>query len=165
MAEESHESNKGVQIVVIKVISNKERKFMDIIKNSDVPNSLISVLYSPKLKGFIIMESENLDELYDFLKDIKYFRGFSEISLSDQDLEKLIKKEEESIELKIGDVVRVVSGPFKGEIVSVKGIDASKKEIVVSFIQSSVPIQVNIKVSDVELVKKEEYEGGSQSSS
>ncbi|MCW1291509.1 MAG: transcription elongation factor Spt5 [Candidatus Rehaiarchaeum fermentans] len=165
MAEDDQNKETQIEIKVIKVISNKEKKFLEILRNSEVPTSLISVTYTPKLKGYMIIETDNPEELYEFFKGIKYFRGFSNIELSDQDIEKILKKEEKSLELKIGDLVRVISGPFKGEIVSVKGVDNEKKEIIVSFIQSSVPIQVNIKMSDVELVKKEEYESNVKSNS
>lgn len=124
----------------------------------DLPKSIVSIMFSPKLRGYLIIETEDVSELYNFFKDLKYFKGITDITLTDEDINKLVQKEEETLEVKAGDLVRIVSGPFKGEIATVKSVDDKKKEVTVAFIQSSVPIQVNIKISDVTVIKKEEYE-------
>ena len=57
-------------------------------------------------------------------------------------------------DINIGDVVKVLSGPFKGETATVKAVNKEKEELTVMFLESAVPINVNIKISDVSTIKR-----------
>lgn len=65
----------------------------------------------------------------------------------------IIKKKKEEVVINIGDIVRVLSGPFKGENATVKSVNKDKGEVSVMFLDSAVPISVAINISDVEVIK------------
>ena len=52
-------------------------------------------------------------------------------------------------------MVKVLSCPFKGETATVKAVNKEKEELTVMFLESAVPINVNIKISDVSTIKSE----------
>ena len=58
--------------------------------------------------------------------------------------------------IKEGDIVRVVSGPFKGEKAKVTRLDKTKSEVVVELLEAAVPIPITINLDSVKVIKKEE---------
>jgi hypothetical protein len=54
-----------------------------------------------------------------------------------------------------GDIVELISGPFKGEHARVQNIDQGKEEITVELIDAMVPIPVTVKGDSVRVIEKE----------
>jgi transcriptional antiterminator NusG len=54
-----------------------------------------------------------------------------------------------------GDIVELISGPFKGEKARVEHIDKSKEEITVALIEANVKIPVTVKGEAVRILEKE----------
>jgi transcriptional antiterminator NusG len=54
-----------------------------------------------------------------------------------------------------GDVVELVTGPFKGEKARVMKIDQAKEEITVELFEATVPIPVTVRGDNVRLIDKE----------
>ena len=54
-----------------------------------------------------------------------------------------------------GDLVELISGPFKGEKARVQQIDQTKEEITVELIEAMVPIPVTVKGDSVRVIEKE----------
>ena len=54
-----------------------------------------------------------------------------------------------------GDLVELVTGPFKGEKARVQKIDENKEEITVELVDAMVPIPVTVKADSVRVVEKE----------
>ena len=61
-------------------------------------------------------------------------------------------------EVSKGDLVELVSGPFKKEKARVAKIDKDKNEITVELIEAAVPIPVIVKGDDLKIIKRTEDE-------
>ena len=61
-----------------------------------------------------------------------------------------------SLTVQKGDVVELISGPFKGERAKVMRIDENKDELTVELTEVAVPIPVTIKASTIRLHQKAE---------
>ncbi len=101
------------------------------------------------------MEAGSRESVSDLIYNIKHIRGIINKELSKEEALKTIEKKQQKIEINIGDVVKVLSGPFKGETATVKSVNKEKEELTVMFLESAVPINVNIKISDVSTIKSE----------
>ncbi len=147
--------------VAARVVGNKELKVLETLDMlQDKPQSIKAVFFSPKLRGYLIMEITNMTEAYYYLRQkIRYFKGFMKETLSFDDIKSLLEEKQEEVEFNVGELVKITSGPFKGEMATIKSIDKDKKELNISFIQSSVPIQIAVKMKDV--MKVEEHENKS----
>jgi transcriptional antiterminator NusG len=55
-----------------------------------------------------------------------------------------------------GDIVELISGPFKGERARVKRVDETKEEITVELSEAMVPIPVTVRGDIVRVLSKEE---------
>jgi transcriptional antiterminator NusG len=143
--------------IAARVTGNKERKVLEMLDVlQDRPSSLKAVIYSPKIKGYLILEVTNMTEVYYYLRQkIRYFKGFMNQQITEDDVRALLEEKKEEVEFRVGELVRITSGPFKGEMATIKSIDKDKKELSVSFIQSSVPIQIVVKMSDVMKVEEQ----------
>ncbi|HEX2065409.1 MAG TPA: transcription elongation factor Spt5, partial [Candidatus Thermoplasmatota archaeon] len=53
-----------------------------------------------------------------------------------------------------GDIVELVSGPFRGEKAKVTRVDDTKEEITVELIESMVPIPITVKGEHVRVLEK-----------
>jgi transcriptional antiterminator NusG len=57
-----------------------------------------------------------------------------------------------------GDLIELISGPFKKEKARVAKIDKDKDEITVELIEAAVPIPVVVRGDDIKILRKEEDE-------
>ena len=102
-----------------------------------------------------IVVADSRDSVSNLIYNIKHIRGIMNKELSKDEALKTIEKKKQKIDINIGDVVKVLSGPFKGETATVKAVNKEKEELTVMFLESAVPINVNIKISDVSTIKSE----------
>jgi transcriptional antiterminator NusG len=55
-----------------------------------------------------------------------------------------------------GDIVELISGPFKGEKARVKRVDVSKEEITVELFEAMVPIPITVRGDHVRVLSKDD---------
>ena len=65
-----------------------------------------------------------------------------------------------TVSIKEGDIVEMISEPFKKEKAKVLRIDKQKEEVVVSLLGAVVPLPVTVKIDNVKVVRRDE--GGVQ---
>jgi len=58
------------------------------------------------------------------------------------------------VELNVGDIVEILSGPFRGEKGKITRINEPKKEITLELLEAVVPIPLTISMNVVRLVEK-----------
>lgn len=122
------------------------------VKNSGGDLRIKSVFKPPSMKGILVVEAAAYTDVVKAFENIKYFKKILPGVLSDSDLETLLEigKEEEVIE--IGDIVEVISGPFRGMIAKVINIRGEKdrREAVIQLQDASIsPIPIIISLSSL----------------
>ena len=75
-----------------------------------------------------------------------------------EDLEKTIFPTPIVQEIHKGDLVEIVSGPFKNEKAKVVRFDKNKNEVTIELIEAAVPIPVTVSGRDLKILKSEESE-------
>ena len=63
-----------------------------------------------------------------------------------------------TVSIKDGDIVEIISEPFKKEKAKVMRIDKQKEEVVVSLLGAVVPLPVTIKLDNVKVIRRDEGE-------
>ncbi len=153
---ESTENNEESHFFIIRVTIGREMQALERLESQLVRVSGIYSIIKPySLKGYLIVEANSRDSVSDLIYNIKHLRGIINKELSKEEALKTIEKKKQTIDINVGDIVKVLSGPFKGETATVKGVNKEKEELTVMFLESAVPINVNIKISDVSTVKSE----------
>ncbi len=153
---ESTENNEESHFFIIRATIGREMQALERLESQLARvHGIYSIIKPYSLKGYLIVEAESKESVSNLIYNIKHIRGVMNRELSKEDALKTIEKKQQKIDINVGDVVKVLSGPFKGETATVKGVNKDKEELTVMFLESAVPINVNIKISDVSTVKSE----------
>ena len=138
----------------------KEQNTADLI-NSRASKSKIkipSILVTPELRGYIFLESYDIERIREMIKTVSYARNMLEGDIPIEQIEHFLVPASAVAKITEGDVVEMVAGPFRGETAKVTHIDDTKEEITVELFESIVPIQITVRGEQVRVIKRKEEE-------
>jgi transcriptional antiterminator NusG len=153
-------SEEKSKIFTIKTQVGKEQNTADLI-NSRAKKSKIkipSILVTPELRGYIFIESYEKERIKDMIKTVSYARNMLEGDIPIEQIEHFLVPASAVAKIAEGDVVEMVSGPFRGETAKVTHIDDTKEEITVELFESVVPIPITVRGEQVRVIKRKEEE-------
>lgn len=144
-------------IFIIKVTTNKEERALDMIANRAEKKQLnvYSVSRPHGLRGYILLEAEDRDSAEEAVFNLPYVKGIIGKTIGYEEIENMIKPSVESISIQEGDIVEMISEPFKKEKAKVVRIDKQKGEVVVSLLGAVVPLPVTVKLDNVKVIRRE----------
>lgn len=146
------------KIFTIKTQVGKEQNTAELL-NSRADKSKIeipSILVTPELRGYIFLESYDKERIKEMIKTVSYARNMLEGDIPIEQIEHFLVPASAVAKIAEGDVVEMVSGPFRGETAKVTHIDDSKEEITVELFESVVPIPITVRGEQVRVLKKRE---------
>jgi transcriptional antiterminator NusG len=151
------------EIFAVKTSIGHEKIVADVLASrAHKREAPVYAIVSPqKLRGYILVEGRNRERLRTLIKGIPKVRG---VVQGDRpiSLDEIIGQLEPTSTvdgINEGDIVELISGPFKGEKARVEQIDKSKEEITVALIEAIVKIPVTVKGEAVRIIEKERQEG------
>ncbi len=152
-------------IFVIKVTTNKEDRARELISDKIEKKSLdvYSIARPHGLRGYIFLEAQDRDSAEEAVFNLPYVKGIIGKTLEYEEIKSLIQPVLEEINIEKGDVVEIISEPFKKEKAKVIRVDKSKGEVVVSLLGAVVPIPVTVKLDNVRVIRREKEEEASES--
>ena len=144
-------------IFIVKVITNKEERAIEMISRRAQKNQLniYSVARPHGLKGYIILEAEDRESAEEAAYDLPYIKGIIGKTLKYEEIKSMLEPKVEDMNIKVGDIVEMTGQTFKGEKAKVTRIDKQKGEIVVSLLGASVPIPLTVKIDNVKVIRRE----------
>ena len=114
-----------------------------------------AVLSPAGLRGYVFVEGMNTERLREKTRDIKKARSFIDGETDIEEIGPYLVPMSAVGGFVEGDIVELISGPFKGEHARVQNIDQGKEEITVELIDAMVPIPVTVKGDSVRVIEKE----------
>jgi len=147
-------------IFIIKVTTNKEERALDFISERILKKGLniFSVSRPHGLRGYILLESEDRDSAEEAVFNIPYVKGIIGKTIEYEEVKNMIEPSATSVSIKEGDIVEIISEPFKKEKAKVLRIDAQKEEVVVGLLGAVVPLPVTIKLDNVKVIRREDLD-------
>ncbi len=144
----------------VKTTANQERVVANLMEMSIKKYNLgvYSILSPKELRGYVIVEAENMDELLKAIRGLPHVKGVVKGEISFSEIEHFLTPKKAAEQIKEGFTVEIVSGPFKGEMAIVKRVDEAKNEITVELLEAVVPIPVTVKADHVRVVDRKEVE-------
>ena len=143
MAEEKVEEHK---YFVVRVTGGQEENVAKIVrqrvKATNMP--IYSIIIPPASKGLLILEADSAAAVLEALSGIKYFKRLVYGTIPEDEVFNIIKAKVEEEEFKIGDIVEVISGPFRDMKARVLRVDKDKKEVVIEFLDRSVTLPITV---------------------
>jgi transcriptional antiterminator NusG len=142
-------------IFAIRTIVGRENVVLESLYNRAIKNNIpIKALIHPEeIKGYVFVEGE-LENVKELIKGMVNVRGLITSPVNVSELEKFLKPKESKIEVNIGDVIEVVSGPFKDTRGKITRIDNIKREVTIEPLEVSVPIPITIPIEFIKIVEK-----------
>ena len=152
------------EILGLRTTANREDQVMDFIA-SNVKKKGIEVyaLVRPHgLRGYIFMEAKDRQAAELAAQNVPYARGILPNKIEYEEIEHMLEMVKREIAIQKGDIVEIISGPFKREKAKVTRIDKTKEEVVVELLEAAVPIPITVKMDSVKVVRRdtEDESGG-----
>lgn len=152
------EEDFGMTIFAIKTAIGHEKMVADRIMSKARKRKLkvFSALSPTKLRGYVLLEAvNNRDAVKDLLKGLEHVRNVVDGETTLDEIEHFLTPKPLVFGIMEGDIVEIISGPFKGEKAKVQQIDESKEEITVELFEAMVSIPVTIRGDHVRVLEKE----------
>jgi transcriptional antiterminator NusG len=154
-------------IFAVRTTTGRESQVIDkmIIKNKQLGLSISAILKPKEVKGYFFVEADNADEVNKSIYGVQHAKGsIGEVKIDE--IKHFLTMTKETVRINSGDIVEIVSGPFKGEQAKVKRITKVKEEVVVELLEAAVPIPITVKLDAVRVIreKKEEEESKEEKS-
>jgi len=118
--------------------------------------NIFSVSRPHGLRGYVLLEAEDRESAEEAAYNLPYVKGIIGKTISYNEVKNMLEPSVESISIKEGDIVEMISEPFKKEKAKVLRIDKQKEEVVVSLLGAVVPLPVTIKLDNVRVIRRED---------
>ena len=116
-----------------------------------------SILFNDKVKGYLFVETSDENALAMLINGVKHVKGVLSKPISFEEIQKMVKVEKpQKVEINVGDVVEIISGPFKSEEAKVIAVDENKDEYTVIPLEAVIAIPVRLTGKSLKLKKKAE---------
>ncbi|MAH03847.1 transcription elongation factor Spt5 [Candidatus Pacearchaeota archaeon] len=147
-------------IFIIKVITNKEEKAVDMISERAEKKKLnvFSVSRPHGMRGYILLEAEDRESAEEAVFNLPYVKGIIGKTIKYEEIKNMVEPSIATVSIKEGDIVEMISEPFKKEKAKVLRVDKQKEELVISLLGAVVPLPVTIKLDNVKVIRRDEDE-------
>ena len=144
-------------ILAVKAAIGQEREVADSIAAKAKTGNLgiYSVLLPSTIRGYVFLEAMNTDKIENAVRGIRKSHGLVKGETSLEEVTHFLTPKPTVSGIVEGDIVELVSGPFKGEKARVQRIDNAKEEITVELFEAVVPIPVTVRGDHVRVLEKE----------
>lgn len=145
-------------IFIIKVTTNKEERAVDMIAERAEKKKLnvFSVSRPHGLRGYVLLEAEDRESAEEAVFNLPYVKGIIGKTIGYAEIKNMIEPSATTVTIKDGDIVEILSEPFKKEKAKVLRIDKQKAEVVVSLLGAVVPLPVTIKLDNIKVIRRDE---------
>ena len=151
-------------IFIIKVTTNKEEKALEMIADRAEKKNLnvFSVSRPHGLRGYLLVEAEDRESAEEAVFNLPYVKGIIGKTITYEEVKNMVEPSATTISIKEGDIVEIISEPFKKEKAKVIRIDKQKEEVVVSLLGAVVPLPVTIKLDNVKVIRRDEEQNNNE---
>ncbi|MCX8194327.1 MAG: transcription elongation factor Spt5 [Candidatus Pacearchaeota archaeon] len=148
-------------LFVVKVATNKEDQAADLIAMRAEKKHLqvFSIARPHGLRGYIIMEAFDTETAEQAVANLPYVKGFIKKPITQKEIEPMLVPAVAQINIEKGDIVEILTKPFKREKAKVVRINKQKEEVVVELLEAAVPIPITVRIDNVKVIRRTKEEG------
>jgi transcriptional antiterminator NusG len=145
------------QIFALRTTANREDQVVDFVTGNAQKKQLevYAVIKPHGLRGYIFIEAKDRQNAEESFKGVPYARGLLPNTVSYEEIDPMLEQGKQEVNIKKGDIVEIISGPFKREKAKITRIDESKEEVVLELLESAVPIPMTLKIDAVKVIRRE----------
>ncbi len=142
-------------ILFVKTQIGQERTVAESLFTRGLPVGVLTIMNPHNLRGYLVIEAMNTDRLVETIKGVRKSHGLVNGEATMNDIVNYLAPKPVITGIVEGDIVELISGPFKGEKARVRHIDEAKEEITVELFEALVPMPVTVRGDSVRLLEKE----------
>ena len=143
-------------IFPVRTTVNQEQMVVDILgaKIAREDLNIYSIAVVPGLKGYILIEADNEITVRRGITDTPHVRGSGIVKgeVKIEELSEMLEAKPLMKTLEEGQIVEIISGPFKAEKAKITRVNAQKEEVTVELLEAAVKIPVTIKAENIKIV-------------
>ena len=145
-------------IFAIRTTANREDQVMEFLTSNAKKKKLgvYSVIKAHGMRGYIFVEAETRADAEQAAFNIPYARGVLPKQVQYNEIEHMLEQVKREINIQKGDIVEIISGPFKRENAKVMRLNKQKEDIVVELLEAAVPIPITVKMDAVKVIRRED---------
>ena len=111
-----------------------------------------SILLLSDLKGYVVVESQDVSTMFDAIQGIRHVRGQLRGELTYDEIDKYLIKKSTVSELAVENTVEIIAGPFKGMKATITRLEQEKEEATVILLDASYQLPVTVDANYLKLV-------------
>ena len=148
------------KLFILKTTANREDQVMDFVSdNAPKKNTEVYALVKPHgLRGYIIIEAKSKEEAEEACKGIPYAKGILPSTVEYEKISHMLEQVKIEVNMQKGDIVEIISGPFKREKAKITRIDQQKEEVIVELLEAAVQIPITVKLDSVKVIRRDTEE-------
>lgn len=143
-------------VYTISVVARQEYNVVITLKmrveSSKIP--VYSIVVPPESFGVMFVEGESLPAVNRAVYGVKHVKGVMRGVSNVEEVMKILKPARPTVELDVNDEVEIVADVLKGSRGRVTYVDKEKGIVRVELLDSAFPMPLDLKISEVKLVKK-----------
>lgn len=144
-------------ILTLRITSGQEKITANILaKKAQAEKLPVYAVFVPEnVQGYLFIEADGENSTVKLIQRVKHVKGMLKSAVEMNEIQKMLVTEKtQALTIERGDIVEMISGPFKGEKARVTKLDEAKDEVTVELIEITVPIPVTVKTKMVKLSQK-----------
>lgn len=155
---EEKKASISTKIFVIRTTANREEQVLDFLESNIAKKKInvYSVFHSHGMRAYLFAEADDVGEVERAIHNIPYARGVLQKEVNYEEIEHMLEQTKREINIRINDIVEIISGPFKRETAKVSRIDKTKEEVVVELLEAAVSIPITVKMDAVKVIRRNE---------
>ncbi|MBI4167633.1 MAG: transcription elongation factor Spt5 [Candidatus Aenigmarchaeota archaeon] len=142
-------------VFTVKTTLGRENVVMDFLSSRIQAHSIPikAIMHPPELKGYIFVEGK-IEDVQQSIQGIPHIRGLINKPVELNKLQQFLVAKVVNIDLNIGDIVEILTSPFKGDKARVARVDKTKNEVTLELLEAGVPIPVKVNMEFVKVLEK-----------
>ena len=155
--EEAKPQAAATHIFALRSTANREDQVMDFITSNVNKKGMkvLSIVRPHGMRGYIFIEAESKSDAEQACFNVPYARGILANEIQYKEIEHMLEQAKQVINIEKGDIVELISGPFKREKAKITRIDKTKEEVVVELLEAAVPIPITVKLDAVKVIRRD----------
>ena len=157
VVEQAKQQIAATHIFALRSTANREDQVMDFITSNVNKKGMkvLSIVRPHGMRGYIFIEAETRSDAEQACFNVPYARGVLPNEIQYKEIEHMLEQAKQVINIEKGDIVELISGPFKREKAKITRIDKTKEEVVVELLEAAVPIPITVKLDAVKVIRRD----------
>jgi len=152
----AEEKTFSTSVFAIRTTAGQEKNVANLIairiESAKLP--VKAVLVPEMLKGYVFVEAEGPHFVEEAIAGIKHVRSRVPGIVTFSEVERYIVIKPVIEELDAGDVVEIISGPFKGMKAKITRIEKTKSEVILELLEATFTLPITVHADYVKVVEK-----------